>query len=76
MLAVIGEIDRMVAWSEIVTKSCNAGTDESCSTGTDSVKEIREVNIDVSQECVFELSIKRRLQSGKSWTAPPMDCRA
>ena len=48
-----GETDRMGAWSEVVSKSCNADTDSALEL-TSTVKEIREVIMDVSQERVGE----------------------
>ena len=48
-----GETDRMGAWSEVVSKSCNADTDSALER-TSTVKEIREVIMDVSQERVGE----------------------
>ena len=47
-----GEIDRMGAWSEVVSKS-DADTDSALER-TSTVKEIREVIMDVSQERVGE----------------------
>ena len=48
-----GETDRMGAWSEILTKSCSAGTD-SAPERTSTAKEVREAITDVAEERALE----------------------